>query len=198
MAAVVFDMDGILIDSDYDWPAIRQRLGVTGRSIIDDLNGLPDGARAERWAELEAIEQRATGAARLKEGVPELLALLAARQLPTALVTNNSERNARELLDRYRLRFDVVLTRDSGLWKPSGAPLAEAVRRLGVAPGLCLAVGDSRYDVEAAREAGCGAVCLLYQGAQRHRELADLALAGVPELTRYLDIVLEAAADDRS
>jgi|GEM_PF-19114 len=195
-ASVVFDMDGTLIDSDYDWPAIRRRLGVAGRSIIDDLNGLSAGERTERWAELEAIEERATGAARLKDGVPELLALLAARHLPTALVTNNSERNARQLLDRYGLRFDVVLTRDSGLWKPSGAPLTEAVRRLGVAPERCLAVGDSRYDVEAAREAGCGAVCLLYQGAERHRELADVALAGVPQLTRYLDIVLESAGVD--
>jgi phosphoglycolate phosphatase-like HAD superfamily hydrolase len=55
-------------------------------------------------------------------------------------------------------------------------------------------VGDSRYDVEAAREAGCGAVCLLYQGAERHRELADLAFAGIPELTRYLGIVLYAGS----
>ena len=189
-AAVVLDMDGTLIDSDYDWPEIRRRLGVSGRSIIDDLNGLPEGERARRWAELEAIEDRATGAARLKRGVPELLELLAAHRLPTALVTNNSERNARQLLERFGLRFDVVLTRDSGLWKPSGAPLEEAVRRLGVAPERCLAVGDSRYDVESARAAGCGAVCLLYQGAELHRELADIALAGVPELTRYLGIVL--------
>ncbi len=111
-------------------------------------------------------------------------------------MTNNSDRNARELLDRFGLRFDVVLTRDSGLWKPSGAPLAEAVRRLGAAPERCLAVGDSRYDLEAARAAGYGAVCLLYQGAERHRELADLSFAGVPELTRYLDIVLESAGVD--
>jgi HAD superfamily hydrolase (TIGR01509 family) len=192
IASVVFDMDGTLVDSDYDWPAIRRRLGVSGRSIIDDLNGLPDRERTARWAELEAIEAHATGAARLKEGVPELLALLSDRRLPTALVTNNSERNARELLARYGLRFDVVLTRDSGLWKPSGAPLQEAVRRLGAAPERCLAVGDSRYDLEAAREAGCGMVCLLYQGAERYRELADLAFAGVPELTRYLGIVLPA------
>ena len=36
---VVFDMDGTLIDSRYDWAAIRGGLGLTGPSIIDELNG---------------------------------------------------------------------------------------------------------------------------------------------------------------
>jgi HAD superfamily hydrolase (TIGR01509 family) len=188
--AVVFDMDGTLIESDYDWPEIRRRLGVTGRSIIDDLNGLSDPERTSRWAELEAIEREATGSARAKRGAGELLELLASHGLPTALVTNNSEANAHALLDRFGLDFEVVLTRDSGLWKPSGAPLAEAIRRLGVAPEDCLAVGDSSYDLEAARAAGCGAVCLLYAGAERHRGEADIALADVEALIRYLRIVL--------
>lgn len=190
VSAVVFDMDGTLVESDYDWPEIRRRLGVTGRSIIDDLNGLPDPDRTSRWAELEAIERDATGAARLKRGAGELLELLAAHGLPTALVTNNSDANAHALLDRFGLGFEVVLTRDSGLWKPSGAPLAEAIRRLGVPSERCLAVGDSSYDLEAARAAGCGAICLLYAGAERHRDEADLALADVEALIRHLRVVL--------
>jgi HAD superfamily hydrolase (TIGR01509 family) len=190
LEAVIFDMDGTLIESSYDWPEIRRALGVTGASIIDDLNGLPERDRGMRWAELEAIEREATAAATLKGGVRELLELLARCRMRTALVTNNSDLNARTLLNRFGLRFDVVLSRDSGLWKPSGAPLAEAIRRLGVPPQRCLAVGDSRYDLEAAREAGCGAVCLLYEGAARYRDRADLALADVEALTRYLTVTL--------
>jgi HAD superfamily hydrolase (TIGR01509 family) len=188
--AVVFDMDGTLIDSTYDWPEIRRRLGVTGSSIIDDLNRLPEPDRSRRWAELEEIEERATEGATLHEGVPELLDLLSSNDLPTALVTNNNKANTRRLLDQFGLRFDVVLTRDSGLWKPSGAPVAEAVTQLGIAPECCLGVGDSRYDVLAAREAGLAAVCLVHDGASRHDVEADLSFSDIPTFVRYLQVVL--------
>jgi HAD superfamily hydrolase (TIGR01509 family) len=188
--AVVFDMDGTLIDSSYDWPEIRRRLGVSGSSIIDDLNGLAEPERSRRWAELEAIESAATAEARLHDGVADLLELLAAKGLKTALVTNNSGANTQALLDRFGLVFGIVLTRDSGLWKPSGAPISEAVSRLGVAPGHCLGVGDSRYDVIAARAAGLAAVCVLHDGTGRHGNDAELEFDDIPAFVRYLRIVL--------
>jgi HAD superfamily hydrolase (TIGR01509 family) len=188
--AVVFDMDGTLIDSTYDWPAIRRRLGVNGASIIDDLNGLEEPERSRRWALLEEIEKTATESARLHEGADEVLEIFSGRGFATALVTNNSSANTRRLLARFGLRFDVVLTRDSGLWKPSGAPVSEAVTRLGVRPTECLGVGDSRYDVLAAREAGLAAVCLVHDGAARLNVDADLSFADIPAFVRYLHVVL--------
>ena len=188
--AVVFDMDGTLVDSTYDWPAIRQRLGVSGASIIDDLNGLEEPERSQKWAELEEIERSATESARLHDGAHEVLELFSVRGLTTALVTNNSSANTRRLLARFGLRFDVVLTRDSGLWKPSGAPIKEAVTQLGVTPAVCLGIGDSRYDVLAAREAELAAVCLLHDGAARHDVDADLSFADIPAFVRYLRVVL--------
>ncbi len=187
---VVFDMDGTLVASEYDWPAIRTRLGVSGASIIDELNDLPDPERTERWAELEEIEHRATVKARLNGGVRRLLALLAERGVRTALVTNNSDANTGRLLERFGLHFEVVLTRDSGLWKPSGAPIMEAMNRLGVAPDRCLVVGDSRYDVDAARAAGSAAICLLNDGARGYVGEVDLRFPDVESLSRYLEVAL--------
>jgi HAD superfamily hydrolase (TIGR01509 family) len=178
------------VESEYDWPDIRRRLNVNGRSIIDDLNGLPEPDRSDRWAELEAIERTASENASLKDGVGALLELVADRGVATAMVTNNSESNTRLLLERFDLRFDVVLTRDSGLWKPSGAPVSEAIRRLGANPQRCLAIGDSRYDVEAARGAGCASVCLVNEGARAFDGHVDLRFHDLPALTRYLRIVL--------
>ena len=97
--------------------------------------------------------------------MPELLSLLAAKGLACALVTNNNEANTHRLLDRFDLAFDPVLTRDDGFWKPSGAPIVEAARRLGIPPGDCLGVGDSHYDILAARDAGLRAVCIVNGGA---------------------------------
>jgi len=188
--AVVFDMDGTLVDSEYDWPAIRKQLDVTGPSIIDSVNALPEDERRVRWGELEAIEAAATRDARLHDGADDLLRLLADRRVQTALVTNNTDENTRELLTRFGLSFDVVLTRDSGLWKPSGAPLVEASRRLGVAPERCLAVGDSHYDIIAARDAGLAKVCLLHNGTGRHERETDLTFPDIPTFIRYLRVVM--------
>jgi len=188
--AVIFDMDGTLVDSEYDWPEIRHRLGVTGASIIDDLNSLTEPERKRRWAELEQIEAAATHRATIHEGAAELLALLGDRGIATALVTNNSDDNTHQLLERFALDFEVVVTRDSGLWKPSGAPITEAVRQLGVAPSCCLGVGDSHYDNMAAREAGLGRICVLHHGSGRGDGAVDLSFDDIPGFLRYLRIVL--------
>jgi HAD superfamily hydrolase (TIGR01509 family) len=188
--SVIFDMDGTLVNSTYDWPEIRRRLGVTGSSIIDDLNGLQQPERDVRWAELEALENAASEGATLHDGVHDLLELLAAKNITTALVTNNTDANTYRLVERFKLQFDVVLTRDSGFWKPSGAPITEAVRRLGTQPQNCLGVGDSRYDVLAAREAGLKAVCVVHDGTGRHSDDVDLAFDDIPAFIRYLQIVL--------
>ena len=190
LEAVIFDMDGTLVNSVYDWPEIRRRLDVTGASIIDDLNALAEPDRARRWAELEDIEAEATNRATIHEGARELLDLLADRGISAALVTNNSDDNTRRLLERFSLDFEVVVTRDSGLWKPSGAPIIEAARRLGVAPERCLGVGDSHYDNMAAREAGLGGICVLHDGSGRRDGDVDLQFDDIPAFLRYLRIVL--------
>jgi len=187
--AVVFDMDGTLVSSHYDWPAIRHQLGVFDESLIDGLNGLPHDQREARWRLLCEIEDRATSAATLLPGAWEVLEGVRRRGLRTALVTNNTDANASALLERFGLRFDHVLTRDSGLWKPWAAPFEEAARRLGVVPAATLAVGDSHQDLTAARAAGCRAVCLVHGGAERWGREADLALPDLEALARYLELV---------
>ena len=188
--AVLFDMDGTIIDSGYDWPAIRRELGVESASIIEHLNGLESPQREEKWKRLRSIERHASLKAKPKDGAAELLALLRSKGLRTALATNNTEENTRYLLDRFGLRLDEVITRDSGVWKPSGAPLTEALRRLDVPAKQSLAVGDSRYDVLAARDAGCGRLCLLYPDDEALAREADLSFSDIPAFLRYLRLVL--------
>jgi len=188
--AVIFDMDGTLIDAEYDWPGIRETLEITGPSILDQLHGLPEPERKEKWELLHEIERRATRGATLKPGAVELLALLREQQKPTALVTNNTSENTTFLLERFGLTFDVVITRDSGQWKPAAGPMEQAIQRLGMEPEQCFAVGDSILDLIAARKAGCGRVCAVYGGAVRHGHEADISFQDLTALLRYLRIVL--------
>ncbi len=188
--AVVFDLDGTLVDSPYDWKEIRVRLGVREPSILNALNGLPSPTREEKWRVLEEIEGEATRLAGPKEGAADLLALLRERGVRTALVTNNTGANTSALLERFELELDVVVTRDTGVWKPSGAPFSKALEMLGIPPSACLAVGDSGHDVEAARDAGCARVCILHDRVGTSGGRADLAFQDIPAFLRYLRVVL--------
>ncbi len=179
-------MDGTLVASKYDWPAIRRELGVDGGAIVDELNALDEPERSEKWQRLACLEREASAEAKLHDGVEDMLDLLKDHVVPTALVTNNSADNVALLLGRFGLSFDVVLSRDCGLWKPSGAPLVEAALRLGVDIHRTLAVGDSRYDLLAAKDAGCAAVFILYDDQGVFADEADISLPDVPALTDYL------------
>ncbi len=190
VAACVFDMDGTLIDSEYDWSGIRDSLGITAVSIVDHLNSLEDKEREEKWSKLREIEREATLAAHVKPGAADLLALLEEKGVKVALVTNNSDENVYYLLEKFALCFDEVITRDSGMHKPSGAPIAEAMRRLGVSPERTLCVGDSPFDIVASREAGCNRVCILYDDKNRCSANADISFADIDAFIRYLKLVL--------
>jgi pyrophosphatase PpaX len=185
--AVLLDMDGTLILAPHDWAEIRRRLGVGPGSILDQLHALPEPERSDRLAELDSMETAACSSARPAPGAEELLALLHRLGLRTALVTNNSRKSVEAVLRRTGWRFDAVLTRDDGCWKPSPEPLLEAAHRLSVPIERCAALGDAWLDLEAARAAGCRSIWLVDPAASSHGQAADLAAPGLLGILAALD-----------
>lgn len=187
---VIFDLDGTVVDNDYNWPAIRKELGVEGGSILAYLESLPEPVRTEKYALLEAHEKRQTEKAVLKEGVRELLDFLKKRGIKRALVTNNTSENVDYLLRKFQLEFDLVLTRESGLHKPTGAPFLSVMRNFEVSPEETIVVGDTNYDLLAAKEAGINRVFILKnQMTPKNMEGAEI-VSSVPELTRIIERLL--------
>ena len=187
--ALIFDLDGTLIDSVPDMTVALNRLMTTlgRRPLTDDelCAMVGDGAtelvrRAFRLtgAELAADETTATveryidfyaehPAARSAcyPGVAETLDALAASGRRLALCTNKPERVMRPLLDSLGLadRFEVVL--GAGVLptrKPDPAPVRWVLDRLAVSPASAMMVGDSRNDILAAQAAGVRAVAVGY------------------------------------
>ncbi|MGB4705110.1 MAG: HAD-IA family hydrolase [Candidatus Saccharicenans sp.] len=158
---VILDLDGTIVENSYDWAAIRRELGVTGGSILGYLDGLPEPLRSEKYALLQKYENEQTENSVLKEGAREFLQWLADRGIKRALVTNNTLENTRHLLDKFQLNFDLVLTRESGLHKPAGAPFLRVMENFGVKAEETAVVGDTHYDLMAAREAGISKVFIL-------------------------------------
>ena len=190
LRAALFDLDGTVVENAYDWPRIKAELETGGRPILTYLHALPEPERSRKWAILERHEAEQTARSTLRPGMADLLTFLRERKVGTALVTNNSERNVRLLTARFGLSFDVVMSRASGLWKPSGAPLREALRWLGASPEESCVVGDTHFDVLAAREAGIPRIFLLSAAAAKEGEPDVEVVAGVASLKARLEALL--------
>ncbi|HXZ02193.1 MAG TPA: phosphoglycolate phosphatase [Stellaceae bacterium] len=185
--ALLFDLDGTLVDSVPDLAAAANRLlAELGRPPLgeaeiaamvgDGVAKLVERALAARQAGNAALAPAiarftalyAADAATLTRpypGVPEGLAALAEAGVALAICTNKLEQVTRRVLDGLGLAhyFAVVLGGDSlPARKPDPAPLLAALERLGVAPADAAMVGDHRNDMLAAERAGVAAVFARY------------------------------------
>lgn len=180
-------MDGTLVDVPYDWQRIRTELETQGRPILTYLQDLEEPERTAKWDKLEEFEREATLKARLKKGIPELLDYLTNTGIKQALVTNNTKKNVIFLLNKFRLEFDFILTRESGLWKPSGRPFITVLERFDLKKDECCVIGDSLFDVRAAAEAGIANVFII----SPHRELFSSTHAHISESIPDVQMAIE-------
>jgi HAD superfamily hydrolase (TIGR01509 family) len=176
--AVVFDNDGLLLDTESVWtraeqglferrgldftPAHKRELvgtsaGIAG-GILERRLGEPGGA-ARLIEELnELVVAELEHGVEAMVGARELLQALRRRATPIGLVSNSPLEFVRRSLQivGFDESFDVILSaHEVAAPKPSPDPYLEACRRLGVAPGLdVVALEDSPTGVAAARAAG--------------------------------------------
>jgi HAD superfamily hydrolase (TIGR01549 family) len=169
LKGLIFDLDGTIVDAPYDWPRIRAELDTGGQPILKHLQEVEEPERARKWAVLEGYERVATNSAVLMPGIPQLMDLISGCGVRTALVSNNSEKNVRFLLEKFRLSFDIVLSREDGMCKPSADPFLYVMSRWGMSGDECGVVGDALFDVQAADAAGIRRVLIVNTGRDRSR-----------------------------
>lgn len=184
--AVLFDLDGTLVDSAPDLGAAADKMrldrglpslpyeryrpmaGAGARGMLGEAFGITPEHQdfaALREEFFQNYEARLTALTTVFDGVPELIAALVARQLPWGVVTNKSARFTLPLtqaMPLFQTAAAVVSGDTTPFAKPHPEPLFEAARRLGVAPEHCLYVGDDERDIVAGLAAGMGTVAACY------------------------------------
>jgi len=203
--AVVFDMDGVLVDSEPIWRAIEQEVfGGLGIDVTEDdlleTMGVRVGDVVERWHRRHPWDRPSrqevaeTIVARVADAIEQGGALnkeaLRAVEyghglgLALALASSSPMRLIRAVLSLGGLsdRFDVVLSaEDEEEGKPDPAVYLSAARELGVAPERCLAVEDSVNGVRSAKAAGMVCVAVPVSGVTDGFDEADLVLGSMAE-----------------
>ena len=185
--AIIFDLDGTLVDSAEDLrAAVNRLLGEVGlrpveaneiKGMIGDgvpqlveralvaANGNPGQKDALLPRFLEIYQANPATLTRCYPGVVETLEVLRRKDFRLAVVTNKPVFATKKILEAMSLAefFSVVIGGDSlNKRKPDPAPLLEAARQLEVGLSQLLMVGDNIHDVEAAHAAGMQCIAVSY------------------------------------
>jgi HAD superfamily hydrolase (TIGR01509 family) len=180
LGAVLWDMDGTLVDSEKIWDislaelarhlggelSAPTRVAMVGSSMWRTLDLMFDEVGLEHLPEAmqDAAHWLTTRTAQLfhnglpwRPGALEALRLVRASGLATALVTSTERRLVEQALDSIgREFFDLTVCGDEvPATKPAPDPYLIAASKLGVRPEHCLAVEDSPTGAAAASAAGC-------------------------------------------
>lgn len=184
--AVLFDLDGTLIDSAPDLgaaancmrqgrglPALpessyRPRAGSGARGMLHAAFGMaPEDPGYGPLKEEFFVAYAACMLMRTRpfDQVPELIELLQSRGMAWGVVTNKSERFTGPITQAMPLfaSASAIVSGDSTPHaKPHPAPLLEAARRMSLSPESCIYVGDDERDIQAGRAAGMATVAAHY------------------------------------
>ena len=216
-ASFLFDLDGTLVDSVYQhvlaWQEaletegiklsvwrIHRKIGMSGGLFTNMLlreTGLEiDSDRMERLRRLhaQAYNRRSANIQPLP-GARELLAYLTQAKIPWAIATSGRMETARPVLETLGVDFDRVpiVTRDQVKYaKPDPDLFLTAAERLGIAIETASVVGDSVWDMLAARRAwalGIGVLSGGYGQEELERAGAYRVYEDPADLLRHIDEV---------
>ncbi len=184
--AVLFDLDGTLIDSAPDLAAAVDKMRVSrGMDSLDMSVYRPmvgSGARGmlhvafgmePSHPDFEVMKEEFLSNYEVAldvhtkpfEGVLDLLSALESKRLKWGVVTNKHERFAHRIVERMswlQSAATVVCGDTTPHAKPHPAPLFEAARRLNLPPEVCIYGGDDERDIQAGKAAGMPTVAAMY------------------------------------
>lgn len=154
--AVIFDLDGTLVDSALDFKAICAEIGwPEGTPLLEQLAQLEDQQEYSRAYQIICQhELRGAASASWMPGAKRCLQQLQRQQMPMAILTRNMRAATQLTLERLQIPIQRVLTREDCAAKPDPEGLLRFAEMLRLPAHQMLYVGDYVFDLQTAANAG--------------------------------------------
>ena len=211
--AVVFDMDGLMFDTErlamaaWDYAGEKMGLGKAGYMVMKTLGVTAERAdeiwREEFGSDVDTEAMRRYGReftddfyehnkVPVKYGLYELLDWLKSAGIKTAVASSSTRRAVLRNLESAGItdKFDIIVSGEmAARSKPAPDIYLEAARRLGLKPEECIGVEDSQAGLQSLTAAGCTRVMIpdLLPYDERFHGLADHVLNDLSQLPRLID-----------
>ncbi|WP_127717068.1 HAD family hydrolase [Halobacteriovorax sp. HLS] len=185
--AIVFDMDGTIVDSQLDFNQMRDEIGIPKDfPILDFLEDIQDEKLKEKgFAIVEKHELTGASKATPLRDIDSFIQLLMEANFPIGILTRNSKKVTDLTLAKFPWEFNYVLTRDCAPPKPNPEGLFLMAKKFNTPIENLLYIGDYDFDLETARNAGAISGLFLNQRNSHLAKAADLSI------TNYMDLVSE-------
>jgi pyrophosphatase PpaX len=185
--AILFDLDGTLLDSErlateanrYGFqtvlgrePTPEEEAGLTGKPVPKVLAAWFPDKGTQIFDQILIHYERYADEVRPYVGIHEMISMLHSKGYTLGIVSSKKRRYiVRELEATDLLRFfPVVVGQEDALeHKPNPTPLLLAADQMGVAPECCMYVGDQPTDIQAAQAAGMKSVATYWGEGKRER-----------------------------
>ena len=177
--AVYFDLDGTLIDSKLNFDAMREDLNFPEEApILEEIEKLSSPEQKARCLKIvHEHEKKGAENSLLIPGVRDLINWLNLNNIASGILTRNSKFCAEYMLKKHHLHFEHVITRDDCHPKPDPAGLLKLATIHQLSPDVCLYVGDYKFDLETAKNAGMSSALFAPNPLEEFEPLADFVFS---------------------
>ncbi len=185
---IIFDLDGVLVTSCLDFNVISREIfgSQDKKPVLERINDIKDPKKkTQAWKILEKHEKKAVFSCKLTKGTTELLKFIEQRDIKKSVVTRNSKNSISTVLNKFKLSFNKIISREDAPPKPSKEPVLLACRQMELSPKEVIFLGDYEFDMISGRKAGV-ITALLRSNNQSFSENADVIVDSISEFARLV------------
>ena len=190
ISAIIFDLDGTLVDSCLNFNLMRKEIGIPNDAPILEYVESSHDPEFKKFA-YEVINNHEVNGAKVATAIrdiEEFMSFLSQNNIPRAILTRNSKHVTDLTLQKFEWDFHKVLTRDCAPAKPRPDAIFKIARELNLDLKTTLYIGDHGFDIETAQNANCISGLIKHDYNTHLEDNADFSITNFKELLPYIEL----------